>query len=401
MFAASHRSTPKFQLTRYVDGVPVTQKRAVRCSCVTERETPDYTGCVARRGVVLEREIADSLLVALEELGIRAEIKKHRRPAPRQPDFIFEVDGRQLVVEVKSAVGVGDSGAVIDQLRVYAGEAPALVAADRIAEGAKERFKDAGIGYYDRRGRLRLVVPGTIIVDAPVRRAVEDSRPSASALRGEAAKEVAIALLSEPQARFGVRELARDLGRSPSSISEALRGLQDSGLVTSEREPLIPDLFWELETNWLRRQVPLAGIPQPGHEAKTDPLQLGFGSGSAGEEWSLDREGWALTDTLGAAAWGMQVVASASYPPDLYVPSPVILQRALATYGRATDLDDRACTVSLAPARFVCRRRFNRPGYTWPVADHVVVALDLAKDQSRGREILDGWKVPEGITRVW
>ncbi len=50
--------------------------------------------------------------------------------------------------------------------------APALVAAGRISEGAMERFKDAGLGYYDRRGRLRLVIPGTVVVDAPVRRAV-------------------------------------------------------------------------------------------------------------------------------------------------------------------------------------------------------------------------------------
>ena len=104
--------------------------------------------------------------------------------------------------------------------------------------------------------------------------------------------------------------------------------------------------------------------------------------------------------TLAAVAWGMPLVASPSYPPDFYVPSAGVLHRAIATLGRAPDIDGRACTVSTAPARLVCRRRVNRPGSVWPVADHVVVALDLAKDQARGREALEQWR-PEGIVRVW
>ncbi len=34
------------------------------------------------------------------------------------------------------------------------------------------------------------------------------------------------------------------------------------------------------------------------------------------------------------------------------------------------------------------------------VANHIVVALDLAQDRGRGREILEGWD-PEGQVRVW
>jgi hypothetical protein len=34
----------------------------------------------------------------------------------------------------------------------------------------------------------------------------------------------------------------------------------------------------------------------------------------------------------------------------------------------------------------------------WPLAHPVAVALDLAQDRARGREILDDWSPPE---RVW
>jgi hypothetical protein len=36
----------------------------------------------------------------------------------------------------------------------------------------------------------------------------------------------------------------------------------------------------------------------------------------------------------------------------------------------------------------------------WPVAHPLFVALDLAQDTGRGREILDAWTPTEG-TRVW
>jgi len=34
------------------------------------------------------------------------------------------------------------------------------------------------------------------------------------------------------------------------------------------------------------------------------------------------------------------------------------------------------------------------------LANHIVVALDIAQDQARGLEALDQWQ-PEGIVRAW
>jgi hypothetical protein len=182
-------------------------------------------------------------------------------------------------------------------------------------------------------------------------------------------------------------------------VFEALQRLQTAGLITSGHEPLVPDLFWELEAQWHRQVYPLAATPEPFGASVTDLFQLGLGRGDA-DGWLLDPEGWALTDTVAAVTWGMPLVASPSYPPDFYVPSAAVLHRAVATLGRASNMEERACTVSMAPARLVCRRRVNRPGSVWPLADHVVVALDLAKDRARGREALEQWR-PEGFVRVW
>jgi hypothetical protein len=68
--------------------------------------------------------------------------------------------------------------------------------------------------------------------------------------------------------------------------------------------------------------------------------------------------------------------------------------------GPATRPADRACTVAVAPARIVCQRRLGLQGEAWPVANHIVVALDLAKDKGRGRDALERWN-PEEVARVW
>lgn len=351
-----------------------------------------------RSGAELEVEAKAALESALEELGLPHRLAVDERPAgaePWRPDFVVDVDGRLVAVEVKSVVATADARRLADLARRSG--LPLLVAAERIADPAREVLRDAGVGYFDRRGRLRLVLPG-IFVDAEVTGRRPHSTESAP-LSGETAREVALLLLADPGARPGVREIARALDRAPSTVSAALDRLRSAGLVTSANEPLVPDLFWELESAWRRDPVPLAAAPELGRARRADPLQLGLGHGE-GEGWVPDTVGWALTDTLAAVAWGLPLFVSPDYPPDFYVPSAAVLNRAVSSLGRAGRPAERACTASVAPVRLVCRRRVCLPGGTWPVASHVVVALDLAKDRARGREALERWH-PEGVARVW
>jgi hypothetical protein len=302
-------------------------------------------------------------------------------------DAVFTVGGQRIVIEVKAVVTERE----VNQLISYAQASPIpmLVASRRIADGARTRLRQEGIGYYDGRGRLRLALPGVMVdTDVPPMDFVE--QPPA-AFEGEVVREVALVLLDEPDSRHGPRAIARSIRRAPSAVSAALDRLRANGLLTSANEPIIPELFWELAAVWRRGAQPLAGLPEPGRGSQNALLQLGL----------HEETGWALTDTLAARAWGMPLVVSPNYPPDFYVPTIIALQRAIAQFGRSEGPEGRACTIAVAPVPLVCRWRDDRPGEHWKVANHVVVALDIAKDEARGREILERWDPPEGIIRVW
>ena len=68
-------------------------------------------------------------------------------------------------------------------------------------------------------------------------------------------------------------------------------------------------------------------------------------------------------------------------------------------------VQQRAATVAVAPTPLVLDPRFRRHDdhETWPLAHPVVVALDLAVDRSRGRDVVDAWDVDAalGVQRVW
>lgn len=308
-----------------------------------------------------------------------------------RPDAVLRVNGQVVAVEVKSVVTAANAPQLLSLAKTMAN--PLLVIADRIAEDAKTRFQEGGVNYYDARGHVRLVLPG-VFVDTELRSTVDSRNTKASSpLDGEVAKEVALILLDKPGVVSGVRSIARTIQRAPSAVATALDRLRSAGLVTSTNEPIVPELFWELAAVWRRAPIALASAPRPGEARNTDPLQLGLEPDA--------RFGWALTDSSAARAWGMPLVLSSDYPPDFYVPSVIAMQRAIATLGGVVRADERSCTVSLAPTPLVCRWRVSLPSETWKVAEHIVVALDLSRDESRGREVLERWVPPEGIVRVW
>ena len=345
-------------------------------------------------------QIAEDLIGALETalLGIGLDLKHipeahiaHTPGLRARVSAVLRVNGQIVVVEVKSIVTDTDASQLVSEATTMPN--PLLVVADRIANDAQTRFREGGVNFYDVRGHIRLVLPG-VFVDTELRPAIDLRSAKASPLLGgEVHKEVALILLDKPDAVSGVRSIARTIQRAPSAVSTALERLRNAGLVTSANEPIIPELFWELARVWRRAPLALANEPRPGDAKTTDPLHLGLGSDA--------QIGWALTDSSGARAWGMPLVLSSDYPPDFYVPSVTALQRAIATLGGVVHVDERGCTVSLAPTPLVCRWRVSLPTETWKVAEHVIVALDLSRDESRGREVLERWVPPEGIIRVW
>jgi hypothetical protein len=268
-----------------------------------------------------------------------------------------------------------------------------VVVADRVSARLGDLLRSLGAGWLDRRGHLRLVGDGLVIdIDVP---SLLPPSPGASVPVDPCAtsvgREVSLELLINPAEVPSVRGLARTIRRAPSSVSAVLRALRAQVLVDDERRARTPDLFWALAASWRPQRYCLRGCPDP-----ADP----------DDDWSyelhatdLGAAGWVLGDTVAASAWGIPLVASGAYPPDLYVPDQRALMRAMHRFGEVAVVNSRACTVALAPAPAVCARRFSGPG-RWPLAHPVVVALDLAGDAGRGSEALANW-YPEDVQRVW
>ena len=345
-----------------------------------------------RTTAVMEQDAVAALSEALHRIGVVTIILSTEQLADEmRADAVVEAAGQRFDVEVKSVVTAAQ-GALL------AGTAPRdmplIVVADRIAADAKRSLREAGVNYFDRRGELRLVSP-PLFVDILVESALPMAGSGTGSLDSQVAKEVAISCLLTPDQPHGVREIARYIDRAPSAVSSAMAGLRGDGLLTSAGEAMVPDLFHALLMVWRRRVVLLATLPDTGgREAELLGLRL---------DESEDSTGWALTDTRAAASWGIPIVAGGDYPPDFYVPSESALRAAHSHLGEATDPASRACTVAVAPVRLACLRRVDHSrmtGERWPVANHIVVALDIAQDRARGLEALEQWQ-PEGTVRAW
>ena len=87
--------------------------------------------------------------------------------------------------------------------------------------------------------------------------------------------------------------------------------------------------------------------------------------------------------------------------PEFFVPDATVLRRAAALLGNATATSAAKAIIREAPVPAVVKSRTAAETSGWPLAHPLFVALDLAQDEGRGREILNAW-TPEGDwDRVW
>jgi len=342
-----------------------------------------------RTATEVESDAVDALIAALESLDLSAAMPS---VDVSERGLVAEVAGRRFGVEVKPVVTAALGERLARGWRRH--RLPRLIVADRIAADAKRSLRDAEVNYFDRRGELRIVDP-PLVIDAIVESLGASAARARGPLDSQVAKETAIACLRTPDQPHGVREVARYIDRAPSAVSKAMAGLRDEGLLTSRGEAMVPDLFHELLAVWRRRAISLAALPDP---SARSAMRLGLGI-----DHPEATVGWALTDTLAAASWGIPIVARGDHPPDFYVPSDSQLRAARSVLGDASSPRARACTVAVAPVRLACLRRIDHSpttGERWPVANHIIVALDIAQDRARGLEALDQWQ-PESIVRAW
>lgn len=351
-----------------------------------------------------EADFADVFTGIVERIGLPV-VEQGQLDAP---DLVMlDNDGRLILVEIKrvSAAAPSDvSRLLAQQDRSGRPDALHVLIADRIPEAARAELASHGWGWLDLRGHLHLAGQGLFVdVDVPP---VKDRSKRTDAFSGPAGLQVACSLLLEPGVRHGVRDLARTLGRSPSTVSEVLGALRKQGLIRADGLAVLPDLFWETASAWISREAALADLPRPGTGSVNAALQLGFDDVST-------RPGWALTGTLAAAAYGAPVAARSDHPPEFYVPSQATFGRAMRLLGVAADAADRRASIRVAPVPAVCQQRIDPTvrqqdpeawafgSEHWPLANPLFVALDLARDPGRGREILEGWQPPQPWRRIW
>jgi DNA-binding transcriptional ArsR family regulator len=340
------------------------------------------------------RRAIDAATAALTAVGIAA------APSPEDlaADLALEVNGVRLDIDVEVAATVTPES-LTNQLHRHSDSslqsAPAhLLIADRIVAAAREVLREHGWSWLDLRGHLHLSGPG-VLVDTAVPAAPDVPRP-VDLFAGKVALEVSCALLLASGRPGSVRQLARDLNRSPSSVSAVLSSLREAQLVDSEGLPVTPELFWETAGAWRPASTTIVRIALLDDPTITTALRTGWDEPTTGV-------GWALTDTMAAAAYGAPAGVRSGYPPDFYVPDATTAHRAEALLGVPTSEAARGATIRIAPVPQVCSLRFpaSPGGPPWPLAHPLFVALDLAADPGRGREILEGWNPPQEVTRVW
>jgi hypothetical protein len=169
-----------------------------------------------------------------------------------------------------------------------------------------------------------------------------------------------------------------------------LAALRRDELVNTNNAVTDTRLFWQIADRWSTPRTPLAKLPVPGDASLTKPLRLGLDD--------VDKPGWALTDSVAAAAYGAPMAFRPGQVLDFYVPDLSVVRRATTLLGTAPASSQARATVRVAPVPAVVQRRvdLNTNQVEWPLAHPLFVALDLAQDVGRGREILDNWTPDDG-----
>ena len=203
-------------------------------------------------------------------------------------------------------------------------------------------------------------------------------------IRGRAGISYAAASLLARGAPPSVRSVARQVDMAPSTISEAAGYLRAAGLIRPDGEPERSDLFWALAEVWRPiRVTPVAEIPAPSEVAPLSPNLD-----------DLSEAGWAQGGDEAALAWGAPMFIVGNRPW-MWVPDQLAARRAERALGIAT-WQACAAVIAVAPTPLVCINRLRPPSseFSWPTPHPLFLALDLAQDRARGREILRDWVSP-------
>lgn len=307
-------------------------------------------------------ELTEELVLALTELGV---------PVHAEGDALF-VDGVRITPTLVSRAHPtpADLTQVLHENR---GRLPAIVVSDRVSEAGRAVLRDAGWGWLDRRGDLRLWTPGIRIeATVPGQRTVRTKPLNTWTPVG---LEIALAAMIAPEQSISARKLAPRIGRSAGAIHELLGRFTEQGLIgKNTHRPLMPDLFWETA----------AHFPDEGWialAASADQVGTLLGPNQV-----------VRVDERAATMGGAKIPAVGDLPARMYLTSPTALRRARTLVDREQPTRSwvRLAPVTWLPDNEECPATENQP---WRVAHPVLCALRLAADPARGQEIVQAWGI--------
>jgi hypothetical protein len=308
---------------------------------------------------------ARGLTEALEQAGVSSVRVAGNR---------IEIAGVPFAVNGLKVVREGDAR-LLAHLHEEDGEAATIIVADRISTAAREELSRSGLAWFDRRGHLWVRAPGLFVNAEVSSGSVVPPRRVVSVFRGTGL-DVALALLVNPGEPQGVHAIARQIGRSPGRVSEILSELRSQGLVGLDNRPFVPELFWAVAEEWKPHWHPIPQAPPP------EPP-----------------ERFRLSGTLGAVSVGVPDAAGpAGGWPRLYVADDTDLAMVVGAYGAASGWTGSEIAVCPSRYGFTLSSTTSRDGFL--VASGLIIAIDLAQDRARGREMLEGWD-PQETVRVW
>ncbi len=255
---------------------------------------------------------------------------------------------------------------------------PALVVADRISDAGREVLRAAGWGWLDRRGHLRLWMPGVRIESALPR--VDADRPATGNVWTTVGLEIALAAMCFPDEPVTARREAVRIGRSVGTTHELIGRFVEQGLIGSRTHlPLMPDLFWETAGRW----------PDDGWLAL--PVALDALAARLGAD-ELVR-----VDERAATLGGAHIAAAGDLPARCYLPTAAAVRRARSLADRE---QPTRTWVRQSPVRWLPELEGLAPDddHPWRVGHPLVCALRLAADPARGREIVESWGIVPGLS---
>lgn len=287
-------------------------------------------------------------------------------------DLVIDPEGSVTRICIRKRALVDETAAARLISERSESKATLLVVADRVTEGARRLLNVSSAGYLDLRGHLALRTPN-LVINTDIRPI--NVRPERSdALAGAAGLEVATAMLMDPVRPAAVRELARSLNRSPSTVASVLAALRAEHLIDAKNTVTGTDLFWRVVERWPSRRTQLATLPDANDRTTEHALRLGLDN-------ATDSPGWALTDSAAAAAYGAPIGFRTGQVMDFFVPDQSALRRATTLLRPAEAPSHVRATVRVAPVPRAVTQRVPSSGvFEWPLAHPLFVALDLAQD---------------------